>query len=112
MSACSPMNNFVAKTIVFGEYSCMTESRKKIDNPPCIVGDIVTLIKLYRNGKPVTRKDKDYLEDPTQIGYVVNCQYHEGYNENCIIVRWPNGDTKNDTVYIQKTSGCYLYKLS
>ena len=107
------MNHIGTKTIVFGEHSCMPESRKKIDNPPCDVGDIVTLIKLYRNGKPVMRKDKDYLNDPTQIGYVVNCMYHEGYNENCIVVRWPNyGDTKSDTVYIQKTSGCYLYKLS
>ena len=107
------MNHIGAKTIVMGEHSCMPESRKKIINPPCDVGDIVTLIKLYRNGKPVMRKDKDYLNDPTQIGYVVNCMYHEGYNENCIVVRWPNyGDTKTDTVYIQKTSGCYLYKLS
>ena len=107
------MNDFVAKTIVLGEFSCMPESRKKIANPPCDVGDIVTLIKLYRNGKPVMRKDKDYLEDPKLIGYVVNCKYHEGYKENCIVVRWPNwGDTKSDTVYIQKTSGCYLYKLN
>jgi len=112
VSACVAMNHIGGKTIVMGENSCMTNSRKKIDNPPCVVGDIVTLIKLYRNGKPIARKDKDYLEDPTQIGYVVNCQYHKGYDENCIIVRWPNNDTQHDTVYIQKTSGCYLYKLS
>lgn len=94
--------------VVFGEYSCMSESRKKFTNPPCVVGDIVTLIKQYRNGKPVPKEKMEL--DSMQIGYVCACEFHTQYKEDCITVRW--NDANYDSMYIQKTSGCFLYKLN
>jgi hypothetical protein len=94
----------------------LTPSRKKMkDVSPIInIGDIVTPLSYFKNGKPMTPQKYNYNEAPN-IGVVVREFIHPNLNQACYEVRWSiksSIDIERSSYYIKENSNCYLVKLS
>jgi hypothetical protein len=99
-----------------GVEAYMTATRKKINNPPLQIGDIVTPFLFYKNGRPIQSKNYDYQNKSKRIGVVVGESLHPVYNDLVLEVRWTIKDVtavgNSTSHFIKSNSGSFLVKLS